>query len=214
MSTSTHRALIVVDAQHDFTEGWALPVEGGTAVCERIAELVTADDPRFDVVFSTYDWHPHEAPFHFAAEGTEPDFAELWPRHCVAGTEGAENPPVLDAALDRVGATRVYKGQQAPAYSGFEGHEGEDGAGPSLAELLDAAGVDEVVIGGLALDFCVRATTLDALRWAGPHRTVTLRLDLTEPVDPAATDAVVAELSEAGAHIEGARRAGGARSSS
>lgn len=206
------RALVVVDAQHDFTEGWALPVEGGTAVCERIAALLDAEADRFDAVFSTYDWHPHDAPFHFAADGTDPDFVEMWPRHCVAGTEGAVNPPALAAALDRAGATRVYKGQHAPAYSGFEGHAGEDGSGASLAELLEGAGVDEVVIGGLALDFCVRATALDALRWAGPDRTVTVRLDLTEPVDPDSTERVVAELAAAGARIEDPLRAGGTRS--
>lgn len=211
MTTDTHRALIVVDAQQDFTERGSLPVEGGVAVCERLADLVSGTED-FDAVYSTYDWHPQDAPFHFAAEGTEPDFVEMWPPHCVAGTEGAENPPVLDRALDEAGATRVYKGQEAPAYSGFEGHAGQDGSGPSLAKLLDREGIDEVVIGGLALDFCVRATTLDALRWAGDDRTVTVRLDLTEAVDPGNADAVIAELRDAGAQVEGDLVVGGARS--
>lgn len=201
MSTTNDRtrALVVVDAQHDFTEGWALPVDGGHAVCERIAAELRDGAGRYDAIFATYDWHPQDAPFHFVADGTEPDFVEMWPRHCVAGTDGARNPDVLDRALDDVGATRLYKGQAAAAFSGFEGHTNRDGSGAGLAQLLDDAGVDEVVVSGLALDFCVRATTADALDWAGNHRSVTVRRDLTAPVDPANADHVIAELTEAGA---------------
>ena len=203
--TSDRRtALLVVDAQHDFTEGWALPVAGGRDVCQRIAELLVDDGVAVDAVYATYDWHPEHAPFHFAAEGETPDFADSWPPHCVAGTEGAANPADLDHALDEVGAVRVYKGQQAPAFSGFEARAGTDGSGPDLAELLDEAGIADVVICGLALDFCVRATALDAAAWARDRdRTVTVRRDLTAPVDPTRADAVVDELVAAGIEVTG-----------
>lgn len=205
-TTDRRAALVVVDAQHDFTEGWALPVEGGTAVCQRIADLLDAEGGSFATVFATYCWHPTEAPFHFVAEGQEPDFEAMWPRHCVAGTDGAENPPVLDAALDAVGATRVYKGQTSPGYSGFEAHANQDGSGPGLSELLDDAGITDVVVVGLALDFCVRATAADAARWADAgsgERTVTVRRDLTAAVDPSCADDVVDELRRAGVGFTG-----------
>lgn len=208
--TTRRQALLVVDAQYDFTEEGSLPVDGGLAVCDRLVDEVRSGD--HDVVVATYDWHPADAPFHFAAEGTEPDFADTWPPHCVAGSKGATNPPALADALDDAGARRVYKGQHAAAFSGFEGHEAPDGSGASLAELLEREGVTDVVIGGLALEFCVAATTRDALSWAAerPGRRVVVRRELTEPVVPAAADAVLTELSDLGARIEGTGIDGGA----
>ena len=197
-------ALVVVDAQHDFTEGWQLPVDGGRAVCHDIAEVLRTGGGRFDAVFATYDWHPDDAPFHFVADGEAPDFVDRWPRHCVAGTEGAENPAELDDALDAVGAIRVYKGQRSAAFSGFEAHAAPDGSGASLAELLDDAAITDVVVCGLALDFCVRATALDAVGWAGGRdRTVTVRRDLTAAVDASRTEAVIDELTAAGIGVTG-----------
>ncbi len=208
--TIRRTALVVVDAQHDFTEGWALPVEGGWNVCHRIAELLHTAGSQFDAVYATYDWHPDDAPFHFVAEGETPDFEDMWPRHCVAGTDGAANPADLDRALDDLGAVRVFKGQQAPAFSGFEAHAAEDGSGPSLADLLDDAAITDVVICGLALDFCVRSTALDAAEWARDRgRTVTVRRDLTAPVHPSRTKAVVDELAAAGIEVTGRSAAAG-----
>jgi nicotinamidase/pyrazinamidase len=139
-------ALVIVDFQNDFAPGGALAVPDGDAIGARVRELI--DSGRFDLVVATRDWHP---PDHgsFAARGGP------WPPHCVAGTPGAE---LHDAVpRDRVDVI-VDKGTEAATegYSGFEG--------TGLEDLLRERGIDRVTIVGLATDYCVRATALDALR--------------------------------------------------
>jgi nicotinamidase/pyrazinamidase len=139
-------ALVIVDFQNDFTPGGALAVPDGDAVAPHLNELIGSG--RFDLIVATRDWHP---PDHssFAAQGGP------WPVHCVAGTEGAE----LNAALDAAGVDVIVdKG----ADSGTEGYSGFDGT--NLASLLRDRGIDRVTVAGLATDYCVRATALDALR--------------------------------------------------
>jgi nicotinamidase/pyrazinamidase len=140
------RALIVVDFQNDFTPGGALGVAGGDEIADRLNELAGSGD--YDLVVATRDWHP---PDHgsFAARGGP------WPEHCVAGTAGAELHPALDQALVDV---VVDKGQD-PATEGYSGFDGTD-----LGELLRERGVDHVTVAGLATDYCVKNTALDALR--------------------------------------------------
>ena len=140
------RALIIVDVQNDFTPGGALAVEEGDAILERVNELAGSDD--FDLVVATRDWHP---PDHgsFSAQGGP------WPEHCVQGTEGAELHPALDRArIDVV----VDKGQD-PATEGYSGFDGT-----ALGDLLRERDVDQVTIVGLATDYCVKNTALDALQ--------------------------------------------------
>ncbi|HEX7300144.1 MAG TPA: nicotinamidase [Solirubrobacteraceae bacterium] len=139
-------ALVIVDFQNDFTPGGALAVPNGNAVAARLNEL--AASPRFELVVATRDWHPHDHSS-FAAQGGP------WPEHCVAGTEGAQLHPGLDAG--RVDVI-VDKGTD-PATEGYSGFDGTD-----LAGLLRARGIDRVTVAGLATDYCVRATALDALR--------------------------------------------------
>jgi nicotinamidase/pyrazinamidase len=139
-------ALVVVDVQNDFTPGGALAVPQGDEIAPRLREL--ADSGRFDLVVATRDWHP---PDHgsFSAQGGR------WPEHCVAGTQGAELHPALEGMrIDVV----VDKGKDPST----EGYSGFDGTG--LAELLRSRGIDAVTVAGLATDYCVRATALDALR--------------------------------------------------
>src|SRR4051794_27116762 len=139
-------ALLIVDFQNDFTPGGALGVEGGDEIAGRLNQL--AADARFEVVVATRDWHP-------ADHGSFREQGGIWPVHCVAGTEGAELHSGLDRSrLDAI----VDKGQDAEAdgYSGFEA--------TLLEELLRARGVDHVTIGGIATDYCVKNTALDALR--------------------------------------------------
>jgi nicotinamidase/pyrazinamidase len=136
--------LIVVDVQNDFCPGGALPVPDGDAVVEPINRLM--EEIPFTV--ATRDWHP---PDHgsFAQQGG------TWPPHCVAGTGGAELHPKLHSSqVDAI----VDKGREAgdEGYSGF--------AGTRLEQLLREQGVDRVHVTGLALDYCVRATALDARR--------------------------------------------------
>ncbi len=151
------KALIVVDVQNDFCPGGSLAVDGGDEVAARITDHLAANEGVYDLVVATLDWHPSpsaEPDFpHFSAD---PDFVDTWPAHCVAGTVGAELHPNLRLPD---GAVIVRKGQDAAAYSGFEGH---DETGRSLSQLLRQHRIEEVDVVGLATDYCVAATASDA----------------------------------------------------
>jgi nicotinamidase/pyrazinamidase len=140
------RALVIVDFQNDFCPGGALAVPDGDAIAGRINDL--AGSGEYDVVVATRDGHP---PDHgsFAEQGGP------WPVHCVAGTPGAE----LHHALDPTPIDVVVDKGQDPATEGYSGFQGTD-----LARLLREHGVGEVTVVGLATDYCVKNTALDALR--------------------------------------------------
>lgn len=161
------RALILVDIQNDF-----LPPHGALAVpCgDRIIPLVNELQKRFDLVVATQDWHPVDH-MSFAANHPGKSVGDkvvldgldqiLWPAHCVQGTPGAELAP----ALDKTRIARVFqKGNdsQIDSYSGFYDNGQKRSTG--LGEYLREQGVTEVVIVGLATDYCVRFTALDAKR--------------------------------------------------
>ena len=188
------RALIIVDVQNDFTEGGALATDGGAAVAEAITRHLSEDGDRYDLVVGTRDWHDaaNDNGGHFAPPGTEPNFVDTWPVHCVAGTPGAEYHPGLEAQHIDV---HIAKGMGKPAYSGFEG-ESEDGA--TLEEVLNDAEIREVDVVGIATDYCVKATALDALR-AG--FTVTVIPDLTSAVATQTRDLALAEMADAGVRL-------------
>ncbi len=188
------RALIVVDVQNDFCEGGSLAVAGGAAVAHRIAEVLhhwsarDAKAPDYDCVVATQDHHIDPGD-HFSRH---PDYQHSWPVHCVAGSDGAAFHPNLDPQpFDAI----FTKGEHAAAYSGFEGRSRD---GVALADFLRARGVTEVDVCGIATDYCVRATALDALT-AG-FGTVVLT-DLCVGVAPETTRAALAELSSAGAEL-------------
>lgn len=185
------KALIVVDVQNDFCEGGSLPVEGGGAVARAITEFAGTDRAghTYDHVVATKDWHvdPGE---HFAAEGTDPNFIDTWPVHCVAETEGAEFHPALAIAVDEL----FLKGRTTASYTGFDGTAASDEA-VRLGEWLSKRGVTDVDIVGLATDHCVKATALDAVR-AGFNTSVLL--DKCAGVAPDTTAAAVEELQNAG----------------
>ncbi|HET7668334.1 MAG TPA: pyrazinamidase PncA [Mycobacterium sp.] len=181
------RALIIVDVQNDFCEGGSLAVSGGSAVARGITELL-ASAPGYAHVVATKDFHidPGE---HFSEN---PDYALSWPRHCVAGTAGAEFHPDFDpAAVEAV----FMKGHYAAAYSGFEG---TDESGTTLADWLRQRGVDEVDVVGIATDYCVRATAADAAQAGFATRVL---LDLTAGVAPDSTAKAVADLRAAGVEV-------------
>ena len=183
------KALIVVDVQRDFCEGGSLPVTGGAAVAGRISDLLTGEHG-YAAVVATRDHHIDPGG-HFAAD---PDFVDSWPRHCVVGTGGVEFHDQLrfrefDAVFD--------KGEYAAAYSGFEGR---DAAGASLADWLEDRGVEQVDVCGIATDYCVRATAIDA---AAEGFATTVLLDLTAAVAPDRLDETLEQWRIAGVATKG-----------
>jgi nicotinamidase/pyrazinamidase len=154
------RALLVVDVQNDFCEGGSLPVDGGARVAGDIGALLRhwtrGDDhaPAYDVVVASKDHHID--PGHHWSRS--PDFVDSWPVHCQVGTDGEAFHPNLDPQpFDAI----FLKGNHEAAYSAFEGRTVD---GVALVDWLRRKKVDRVDICGLATDYCVRFTALDARR--------------------------------------------------
>lgn len=185
-------ALIVVDVQNDFVEGGSLGVTGGHDVARRITEHLAAHAGDYAVIAASRDWHHAEGTNggHFAAPGTDPDFVATWPVHCVQGDTGSDYAPDLDTSTV---THHVVKGMGEPAYSAFEGVTDD---GERLADILRAAAVTKVEITGIATDYCVRATVLDALREGFAVR---LLDGLHAGVAPESSAAAMTEMTAAGA---------------
>ncbi|HKH40259.1 MAG TPA: nicotinamidase [Solirubrobacterales bacterium] len=173
-------ALLIIDFQNDFTSGGALAVPGGDEIAQPVKRLAS----QFDHVFATRDWHP---PDHasFETEGGP------WPVHCVQGTHGAELHPAMrdievDAIVD-VGVEREDEG-----YSGFEKSK--------LADLLREGGIDEVAVVGLATDYCVRASAIDA-RDEGFDTTVVTDAIRAVEVNPGDGARALEDMKRAGAKL-------------
>lgn len=198
------RALIVVDVQNDFLPRGALAVADGDAVVEPINRLIAEASQL--VPIATQDWHPADHGS-FAANQQGKEVGEvidlngtsqvLWPVHCVAGTAGAEFAPGLNtdsfAAVVRKGMDR-----EIDSYSGFA--DNAKGRATGLAGLLRERGVSEVFVAGLATDYCVKFTALDAL--AAGFRTILIE-DGCRGVELASGDCVGAleEIAAAGGEI-------------
>jgi nicotinamidase/pyrazinamidase len=178
------RALIVVDVQNDFCEGGSMGVTGGARVAADIGSLLAAEDTGYDHVVATRDHHVDPGD-HWS---DDPDFRDSWPVHCEVGTEGeAFHPALQPRRFDAV----FLKGEHAAAYSGFEG--AADGHG--LADWLREHGVTEVDVCGIATDYCVRATALDAVREGFTTRVL---LDLCAAVTAETGESAVREMVAAG----------------
>jgi len=195
-------ALILVDIQNDFVRGGPLAVPEGDCVVAVANRLM----PRFDLVVATKDWHPadhlsfaSQHPGRRIGEVVELDGLEqiLWPDHCVEGTRGAE----FVSGLDVSGIHRVFeKGidRAIDSYSGFfdNGHRRSTGLGDFLREQ----GVAEVYVLGLATDYCVKFTALDAVELGF---STCLVLDGCRGVElnPGDVDRAVEEMRRAGVHV-------------
>ncbi len=188
-------ALIVVDVQNDFADPKGnLSVAGGEDVIDFINAQIKAASRAGATVVYTQDWHPGSTP-HFDVEGG------IWPVHCVADTLGAELHPALEVIE---GAVRVKKGVGGEdGYSAFNVRDPETGNETStgLASQLRNSGIERIVVLGLALDYCVRESALDA---ASAGFETTLLADGTRPVNLLAGDGAraVASLTEAGVAVE------------
>ena len=174
------KALLVIDFQNDFCPGGALPVPRGDEIAPRVNELI--DSGEFDLVVATRDWHP---PDHasFAEQGGR------WPPHCVQGSEGAE----LHASIDPAQIDRVVDAGFEPALEGYSGFEET-----ALDQILRDNKIDAVTVVGLATDYCVRATALDALR---------LGFDVT--IDRAGVRGIDVEPGDSERALDEVRAAGG-----
>jgi nicotinamidase/pyrazinamidase len=195
------RALIIVDVQNDFCEGGSLPVTGGDEVAAAIAGHVREHHAAYAAVVGTRDWHIDPGA-HFAGTPPGPDFAQTWPVHCVAGTDGARSHAALDGVIAEGGVDAWFtKGENAAAYSGFEGSTvDEDGTKVGLADWLAARAVVAVDVVGIATDHCVRATVLDAVKAGFETRVL---LGLTAGVATATTTSAVREMKRSGAELDG-----------
>ena len=181
-------ALIVVDVQNDFCEGGSLGLPGGAAAAAAISKQ--AAEGGYSHVVATRDNHIDPGD-HFSET---PDFKDSWPVHCVAGTAGAS----FHAALDVVPIGEVFsKGEYSAAYSGFEGASRD---GKSLEAWLRENDVTDVDVVGIATDFCVRATALDAARAGFGVRVL---LDLTVGGSQPTVDATLKDFDEAGVAYTG-----------
>lgn len=180
-------ALLIVDVQRDFCEGGSLAVDGGAAVAAGITAYLRTHASAYELVVATRDHHIDPGG-HFAAE---PDFSRSWPAHCVVGTAGVEFQPELD--LSYVNAV-FDKGEYAAAYSGFEASLDGVALQPWLAER----DVDRVEIAGIATDYCVRATALDAARFGFSTRVL---IDLTAGVAKDSSAAAIEEFRAASIEV-------------
>ena len=184
----TARALVIVDVQKDFCEGGSLAVDGGAGVAARISEHIRRHRDVYDTVVATRDYH-RDPGSHFS---DAPDFTESWPHHCVIGTAGAEFHDDLDVdTVDEV----FSKGEGTAAYSGFEGTAP---GGTGLADYLRGRGIEAVDVAGIATDYCVLATALDAKKHG--FRARVLR-DLVAGVAADTSAAAVRTMEEAGVEV-------------
>ena len=175
-------ALLIVDVQNDFIPGGALAVPGGDEVLGRINELLESE--RFDLVVATRDWHPPD-------HGSFAERGGPWPPHCVQGTEGAE----LHADIPRERLDVIIDKGTDPGVEGYSGFELTE-----LEEVLREHGIERLTVVGLATDYCVKHTALDALR-AGFE----VELDRTGmrgiDAEPGDVERAIEEITGAGASV-------------
>lgn len=176
------KALAVVDVQRDFCEGGALAAQDTSSLLQPLNIFIGDARQRGELVVFTQDWHPNDH-LSFKQNGGP------WPIHCVAESLGAELAPPLVA---RLGDLIIRKGisRDDQGYSMFEHTR--------LANQLQQYGVSSVGVCGIATEYCVRATALDAIK-AGFD--VAVLTDLIRPIDPSDAASAISELAAAGAHV-------------
>jgi nicotinamidase/pyrazinamidase len=186
LPTPRHRALVVVDVQRDFCPGGALAAPHGDRILPALNRHVALAHAQGWTIYATRDWHP-AVTTHFRAYGGE------WPPHCVQGTPGAAFEPRLSLPPDTI---VVSKGEDAarPGYSGFDGRTPD---GVPLGDDLQRRGIDSLAVAGIATEYCVKETVLDARR-RGLHVVV-----LTDAIAP-----IEAHRGDADRALEAMTRAG------
>lgn len=177
------QALIVVDVQNDFCPGGTLAVPHGDQVIEALNQQIDQFLERGEPVYKSRDWHPPTTK-HFT------DYGGTWPVHCVQNTKGAEFHPDL---RDDPRITVISKGLgNNDCFSAFDETD--------LASRLHEQGVEELVVGGLASDYCVKNTVLDALKLGFKVKALEKGMRAVE-LQPGDGDRAIAEMRAAGAEI-------------
>lgn len=200
------KALIIIDVQYDFLPGGALAVNEGDQIIPVINQL----QKKFDFIVATQDWHPADhGSFAINHKGKNPgDFIQLgnveqvlWPAHCVQDSPGAE----FHQAIDQTKWSHIIRKGTNPyvdSYSGFFDNDRRENTG--LSQYLKENGVEEVVVTGLATDYCVKFTVLDAIKEGFEATVVT---DATKAVNlsPQDYDSAIKEMVKSGAEAKSSR---------
>lgn len=186
---ASHSVLLVVDVQRDFCPGGALPAPTGERIVPAINAYLAEARALAMPIYASRDWHP-AVTTHFKPYGGE------WPPHCVQGSPGAAFHPRLELPAN---AIIISKGEdpERPGYSAFDGRAPD---GESFLSDLQRRQIDSLYITGLTTEYCVKQTTLDALR-AGLH--VTVLTDAIGAIDahPGDADRALSEMAQAGAEL-------------
>jgi len=184
-------ALIIVDLQNDFMPGGSLGVNQGTETVTAANKLIASG--AYDLIVATQDWHPAN---HSSFKANDPQNG-IWPVHCVQGTKGAE----LHKDLDTTKIAKVFQkgvNTEVDSYSGIQDNDKKSSTG--LAEYLKANGIDEVHVMGLATDYCVKATALDAIS-QGFQTTLLSFASRAVNIDPNDEKKALAEVVAAGGTV-------------
>ena len=188
-------ALLVVDVQIDFVEGGSLGVKGGLTTAAMIARHVRHFKNEYQFVVASRDYH-EDAPDHISAT---PDFVNTWPPHCMVGTPGAAFVPTIQNLVrEKYIQAVVTKGRHAAAYSAFDGL---DARGHPLVDVLKEQRIDHIDVCGIATDYCVKATALDAKKNLFQVRVL---VNLCAAVKEETGQAALQELGAAGIQLQAA----------
>ena len=182
-------ALVVVDVQRDFCPGGALAAEGGDRILPALNRHIGRARAAGMPIYATRDWHP-EVTSHFTAFGGE------WPPHCVRDTAGAE----FHSGLDLPDETIVISKGMDPDHPGYSAFDGYTAAGAGFADDLRRRGIARLLVAGIATDYCVKQTVLDARR-EGFEATVLLDAVTGIDAQPGDVARALDEMSAAGAHL-------------
>ena len=188
-------ALLVVDVQVDFVEGGSLGAPGGLQVAAMIARHVRHFKSEYQFVVASRDYH-ESAPEHIS---DHPDFINTWPPHCMVGTPGAAFVPTIQNLVrEKYIQEVVTKGRNAAAYSAFEAL---DKRGHTLLDVLKEQRIDHIDVCGIATDYCVRASALDARKNAFQVRVL---VNLCAAVNEATGLQAMEEMKAAGCQLQAA----------
>ncbi|TME38932.1 MAG: isochorismatase family protein [Chloroflexi bacterium] len=188
-------ALLVVDVQMDFVEGGSLPVQGGLQTAAMIARHLRHFKPEYQFVVASRDYH-ESAPDHIS---DTPDYINTWPPHCMVGTPGAAFvPSIQNLVREKYIETVVTKGRNAAAYSAFDAF---DVRGHRLIDVMKENRVDHIDVCGIATDYCVRASALDARK---AEFQVRVLVNLCAAVNEATGQQALEEMKAAGIQLQAA----------